>query len=600
MRFDVLLRGQVIWSADFSAFLRGATNIPIHNESASYEFRLAGWDHLRTYQIEIGGVPIEEEFRARFDGEDPRELGLEYRWRPYHWFDSCVGLVPLHIRSSDGSGSHVREEAGLTAEVTPSKIQWDRYRHMVEDLRTVSAGVIFDFEDFHRNRNTGLAWRGQGGRERLPNIERLQLRALWSSAERALLEIEQTPKLRLKRTRRLTWCIGTDRLDSRALSIGGAFANVEQEANDGILAPIQRLEDSPDTPEHRMMRGMLLRFEKKLTRLKALVDSERRLWAVPLHTPLAKSSSDREQVSDDGRRKRLDAAGADLEGIHRSVQRSLGLSVLRGIPISHETIQTPIFREVPAYRRFRRCMAESLQVPDLCLEAGPLESLRRTDKLYEIWVFIQLASALGSCGLIPVDLTGLRTNPEPNRYIFAIERNTSLLYQHSNGLFIRMRYQPWISPQKQAVARGDSIHRRGTERVSFEPDVVIEFFRRRTGGIPVVPYVVVLDAKYSHVPEVYREKVDKYFKIGPTMGASRPIAGQVWIVHVRDDEIVADSDCWGRPAPASSDPRNEQIDGYLGLRPPEKTVEANGPTKTAVDFAAELLRFIADHPILAE
>jgi hypothetical protein len=274
--------------------------------------------------------------------------------------------------------------------------------------------------------------------------------------------------------------------------------------------------------------------------------------------------------------------------------------MLRDVPISHETVQTPIFREVPAYRRFRKSMAESLQVPDWHLEAGPLESIRRTDRLYEIWVFIQLASAFGSCGLVPIDLTGLRMNPEPNRYIFALERNTSLLYQHSNGLFVRIRYQPWISPRQPAVTRGDSIHRRDQTRVSFEPDVVIEFFRRQTGaGVPVVPYVVVLDAKYSRSPELYREKVDKYYKIGPTVGEVRPITGQVWIVHVRDDEIAAESAHWGGEAPATSDPRNEPFDGYLGLRPPEKAGDANGPAAASIGFITQLMRFIAGHPILA-
>jgi hypothetical protein len=294
-----------------------------------------------------------------------------------------------------------------------------------------------------------------------------------------------------------------------------------------------------------------------------------------------------------GRANRLDNA----------IRQARSLPIFRGIVPTLFFPLTPVFEHVRPYRAIRSRFSRYLRSSLLVLEGGAQERVKPTHRLYEQWVFFQIASALRAAGLTCVSQEGLFHRSHRYRYTLDVDRGARLTFITLDGRAVVLRYEPWVLPIDVARQRRESVYRGRVGDTAWSPDVMIEFLDGPATGPTAgeVDYAVIVDAKYTtRLEDHHWSDVIKYFDIRATHNR-RQVVKQIWLAYPDPEESIGflDTDLsW--PGSLEELAPDESVRGVLGLLPPVNSADVAGnglrgwitfPESVAREYVEHLLRF---------
>jgi hypothetical protein len=572
-------------------------------EGDRLNMRLAQRESGQEYQIRIGNLPPDAP--QGFDpGRDPAmgyDLGHEIVWPAAAYLESARGPTVIELRSRNAEEADTwRTRARVEFAVRPSKLGEARYQAMFNDLRALSAGLVFDLVSKSSRAYSFIHSVGQvhtGSRQ-------MELRAIeqtWRRLLPLLHEISEQPAVRLVRRKELRRCWGGERMHrsaSRYLTAHGV-APYSAAVPRPFTAPVETLSESYDTPEHSVIAGfldlLLLRADacgrSAYAQLRTLKGSAR---LAPDQEPRGWLRIDRPRVD------RLVEITQTIENIQRQIRRVRAWSLFKHAAPALQPLRTPVFDNVAVYARVRGEIVSFLNRAGVVLDEGEGDLIKPTWRMYEQWVLIQCLAALRATGLRSEPAEQLIRKVGRSRFTLDFERGTEFLFHSHDGRVIRVRYEPWIVTRGDAIKVGESVYRSGGSS-EWSPDILIEVLlpSSSTGRVPEVEYAVVIDAKYSeHLREERWESTRKYFEIHGTV-RRRPVVRQVWLAFPGVDERILPRDPtvrWNLDGPDLG--LDENLHGALELLPdPERiagddTFASIQPLPVIRSFIDGLLSFL--------
>lgn len=541
-------------------------------ESDRLNMRLLEREAGEEYQIRIGTLPPDAPFGFE-PGRDPAmgyDLGDKIVWPAATYMDSARGPTTIELRSRRADGDDAwRVRARVEVTVRPSKIGEARYQAMFNELRALSAGLVFDLVS-----KSSRAYRFIHSTTQVYTGSRqLELRAIgqtWRALAPLLYQIAEQPATRLIRRSELRRCWGGERMHRSAVRYLTA-RGVDPRGTAvprPFTAPIERLTESNNTPEHAVIAGFLMLL---LHRLNLCQESARaQLCALRDGRPESSRSTLRgwERI-DRPRIERLNEVIQSVEIYRSQIQRVRQWPIFEEVTPALQPLRTPVFDSMGTYARVRSEILAFLHRAGVVLDEGEGDLIKTTWRMYEQWVLIQLLAALRESGLRSEPAEQLVREVGRSRFTLDFERGSEFLFHAQDRRVIRVRYEPWIATRDAARQFDESVYRRGGGE-DWSPDILIEVLlpASQDRRISEVDYAVVIDAKYSeHLRLEQWEGTRKYFQIHGT-AARRPVVRQVWLAHPGAQQRIVPRDPgvqWYSDGPdVGSD---EELHGALELIP---------------------------------
>ncbi len=590
-------------------------------ERAVDEANTAIIEDVQLCGFEVAGRESDQEYRVRVGDRDsgaagkrgPVGIGGSGRgesavWDDARYFDGARGTVEVRLESRSALREAPWEErVRLPVHVRSHKLSEDRYRTMTEQLRRLATGLLFDLvSPMLRSLTMG---EGRGGVSSRSGQEELRLlETLWAVIARALLEVERDPVTRLTRVvePRLSW--GGERLGARALGRLAAAGIDPRRA--GTPRPLtvlhDRLDEVTDTPEHRAIAGMLHFLQGRVDGCARDILGHRKAILADrgFRDRLAGADASLFETEDRPRMAKLGNALDRAERLARAIREARAMPLFRGLVPTLRFDSTPVFEHIRHYRAIRDQFLRYLRSSCMILEAGTQERMKSTHRLYEQWVFFQLAAALRAAGLHCTSQEGLFQRAHRFRYTLDVDRGARLTFLAPDRRAVVLRYEPWVLPLDLARHRRESLYRGRSGEQPWSPDVLIEFLDATESGRAhgTVSYAVVVDAKYTtRLTDHHWAGVLKYQDIRATHNRRQAVK-QVWLAYLAQGESTAfeDGDLTWPDDLALLGP-DESARGRLVLIPPARLPDSEedddspgwipAPERNAREFIEHLLRF---------
>jgi hypothetical protein len=539
--------------------------------------------------------------------------GTTVVWDDARHLDGARGLVWVRLASRTGGDDPWKWRARMPVYVRSTKLSEDRHRSMTTQVRRLASGLLFDLVS-PMLRSLGTT-DGRGGVSHRSGQEELRLlERLWAVVSPALLEIERNPVTRLTRIfeTRLSW--GGERLGPGALArLVAAGTDPRHPSTPRPLSVLQdRLHEVVDTPEHRAIAGLLRFLQERVSDCARDILSHRRAIEDDrtLRERIGEEAASLFETEDRPRTIKLGNALDRAERLASSIRQARALPLFSGLAANVQFPSTPVFEHVRPYRTIRDQFLRYSRASLLIIEEGADERIKTTHRLYEQWIFFQIAAAFHAAGLTCISQEGLFHRSHRFRYTLDVDRGARLTFLAKDQRAVVLRFEPWILPADLARQRRESIYRGRSGESAWSPDVLIEFLDGPEAGRSsgTVGYAVVLDAKYTaRLQEHHWSDVLKYMDIKSTHNR-RQVVKQVWLAYLDEDEPIAFEDTdltW--PDDLTGLSPDDSARGRLGLLPQVELPEDEGdglagwipaPEAVAREFVEHLLRSrgILPHP----
>lgn len=611
----VLTRHDEVLSAiDFNAkSVSEVRQIAVY-EQEDYGFCLEDREPGLIYALWTGDVRLELGGRA-----DPLEqaasigkpFGSRVLWQDGKYFDGARGRV--QIRLCCGRNSHTEEEPDWEDRVlwpvyvVSTKITEESFETMFDELRSLAGGLLFDLV----SKATMALRTGNKGESPVwhysSQLELRLLEQLWENLSSALYVIFNDPWTQLAPVSRMAFCYGSEKFEARALSTL-ALKGIDPRSRYTIKpfhAHRRVLRENFKIIEHKIIAGFLCFLLERLQdcrlnikRHASSIEEDRPYRQLP-----SSAGASLYDTIDIPKLKKLGYAMKRVNILEGQIRAALASDCLRGITQCLSYPDTPVFRNVESYYRVGSIIQKYLNSALIVLAEGDEERLKSTSRLYEQWVFVQIAAAFKKVGLACISREGMLNRVRRYRYTLDIDRGASLTFSAPGGWHIVVRYEPWILPKGVAEQRRDTVYR-ASRHIAWSPDILIEFSAEQktntTAVGPSVEYAVVIDAKYTmFVTKNHRQAVEKYLDIRATAN-QRQVVRQVWVaapcfgadseIHLWDSNIA-----WSNCGPTCA--KDEQVGGVLTMVP-ERAASAveegwlSEPVDVAVRFVTGLLNYV--------
>lgn len=606
--FSITRNGRPLCSVPIDAGVAQTPATPSISEEQLCGFLLEHREPDTEYLARVGDFVAESVAQEEVLSSGPG-LGIPFGgtvlWQDGLQFESTRGLVVVRLASrSVGSAEPWRHRAHIVINAVPSKVGELRYRAMFDELRGLAAGIVFDLVS-KTTRSLGFGEASAGVSIRSSHFELRIVEHLWEAIAAALLEIARCPVTALRPTRQVRRCWGAEPLGSRSLAdLSRRGIDPRRVATARPFSVLQeRLKETYDTIEHRIIIAFLRFLRDRIRECAMSIDAH--LQAIERDRPLRDRSIGTGptlyEMYDGPRVRRLQEARGWADQLTHRIRAAETLPILRGLAPLARLPRTAVFDNVGSYYRLRKAMIRYLTTSLIILDDGTEERIKSTSRMYEQWSFLQIAAALRSLGLRCESLSGLIRRSTLQRYILDVDRGTRVTFRTADGRAISLRYEPAILPVVAARERRDTVYRGYSGDTPWCPDILLEVLgcADSAGEAPDVEYAIVIDAKYSkHIQEHHWERVGKYLEIRATK-TDRQVVRQLWLAYPAKDAGVVCRDpavVWSMSGP--NRPRDETIQGTLGLVPPEASSYERGepgevlPTETAREFVRGILAYL--------
>jgi len=564
---------------------------------------------------------LSESQRLTFEVE-PREAGVDYQilvgdlapshalgtgyrrhveWPSDLYLDSARGLVAikLYSRPQEAPEGGWRPRATLPVAVNSAKLTESLFEAMIGDLAALSSGLLFDL----LSKSTGgLTRRGAGDGARVsPRSAQLELRFLEDLVAELggiLLEIARQPQTALRTRRVIAAWTGSERLSPDGLSWFLARGLDPREATVGheLLAPRLQVVEASGSPEHGAICWFLRIVHERAAECAQRAKAERRSLEAdkPYRSRRFGTDPSLFELFDQPKIDRLSEATLRAARIARAIRGMQALPFLRNQPPIAPLELTPVFRNVLSYHRFWRTMREYLRRSTILLEHSLDERSKPTWRMYEQWVFLQIAAACEEIGLSPSSHDSLFRRLGAHLFTVDLRRGTRLGFTAADGRVVLLRYEPWIFSRDLARRNGEAVFQGRDGEAPWSPDVLIEVFERPAAGLPpTLALAIVVDAKYARrLDEHHWQDTGKYQMIRATDSGAQ-IVRQVWVAipgEPDDSGGIAFRDrsvSWTPYGPDRPLSASEFVQGAVSLAP-----DPSSPPGTVCPNARDLMRGI--------
>jgi len=602
--FSLTRNGEIVLERGESVATEKSGALIVVGETQDLGFQVTPREPDTEYAIRIGEYQLNSDESGLIIGD---AYGPKILWKDELYFQSARGEVTTRLFSRDQGGKQagswtLRQE--LRVLVCPSKIGEQRYQAMFDSLFGLANWIVYDLVG-RTEGSLRLEKPSKGPRARSSQIELQVVESLLVRLQPVLAHIAREPARAVCRQTRARHCWGTEKLGSNS------FRNLAQIGRDPRQEPsawpmtmlCDDLGETEVTIEHRVILGFLRLLLSRVTdcdenaqlQVEAL-EAERRYLDQP--GPDGKSSifeqSHRPQIS------RLENARSRAQQAKKSLRRVCRLGILRGLKPEPRLVSSPVFQNVVAYRKIWTMMRAYLSSSAAVLDVGGGMRVKDTWRMYEQWVFFQVAAALHEAGLNFESANGVLTRHTRFRFTLDLDRDARISFQAPDGQAVVLRYEPWVLGKAEASARHDSVFRGRGGDPPWRPDVLIEILegREREGIAPVVSAAVVIDAKYTeNVWDRHWNRVRKYAEIRSTQ-SQRQIVRHVWIAYPGANERISLVDRtldWTEQGPTC--PPSEAVYGTAAILPPKIWCgpgdnEFGRPTATARTLVRGILRHL--------
>lgn len=609
--FSLTRNGEPIRSIELSPSLAQGSDIADVNEAQPYGFEIDGREPDLQFGVWIGDIStgVSTETSGSMGTAVGVALGRSIIWADTDCFQGARGLVWVRLASRHtGPNRAWKDRALLPVVVTSTKLSEDRYNIMYEQLRGLAAGLVLDLVS-KTLRSMRLGGRSKPIAVRSSLVELRILEQAWPPIARAIKEITTAPMRQLCVLQERRSCWGSERFGPRSISRMAQTGSDPRQR--GIQLPfradVERVAESCDTLEHGVIRGFLDFLDMRAVECRE--NLEQHVKAIEKDRPWRHRSRVGQpslyEVEDLPRLSRLHEQLRRTEGLRRQIRMARQSTPLRNARSVFQVVDTPVFRNVGPYNRFQHEMVRYLRTGLVVLDEGADERIKSTARMYEQWLFLQVAAAIRSLGLQCQSRQGLLHTTRKFRFTLDIDRGARLTFGAGEGRAISLRYEPWILPEDAARHAMETVYRGRTGQTAWSPDVLLELLvgSDRSGDLDEVQYAAVLDAKYSReIKDHHWDSTHKYLEVRSTR-TRRQVVRQLWLVYPgeSDEHRIAMRDAtvsWSASGPSC--PQDETVQGTLALVPSltlaDDDREMPGwiqrPEPVAVEFVAGLLNYL--------
>jgi hypothetical protein len=565
-----------------------------------------------TYRLtfELGPREQDTEYKIMVGDLTPTKAhGTNFRrqilWEEDLYLESARGLVELKLLSRpEGHPTEPwRLRVAIVVAVTSTKLTEETFDAMVGDLTALSSGLLFDLV----SKAMAGTRRGQAPTSirispRSAQLELHFLDTLTRDLGVTLLEIARQPEMALKPRRVIATWTGSERLSPDGLSWFAARGINPREASASheILGPRLQTEAATDSAEHGVICWFLGLVMDRAAECAKRAQAER--VSIEAEKPYRSYSFHNEpslfDLYDKPKIDRLIQAIHRADRIQCAMRAMLALPFLRAQRPTPPREATPVFRYVLHYHRFWRAMREYLRRSTLLLEYNLDERSKPTWRMYEQWVFLQIAAACDALGLRPSRQESLFQRLSAHLFTVDLRRGTQLAFTSADGRVMALRYEPWIFARGLAHRNGDAVFQGREGEAPWSPDVLIEVYDPPVRDKPArLSLVIVVDAKYSRcIREHHWEDTSKYQMIRDTERGSQ-VVRQVWVAapaEFEDGSLVAFRDpsvIWTSLGPDRPVGAGEFLQGAVSLIPDPRT-ERGTVCPAAKELMAGLLAWL--------
>ena len=123
------------------------------------------------------------------------------------------------------------------------------------------------------------------------------------------------------------------------------------------------------------------------------------------------------------------------------------------------------------YNAVRRSISRYMGSAMVIIDDGDQMRIKSTHRMYEQWVFLQIASALKRAGLRCEGVAEVVRRQTRFRYTLDVDRGTRITFRDRTDRLISIRYEPWIFSETTAKQRRDTVYQGRHEDAAWSPDV---------------------------------------------------------------------------------------------------------------------------------
>ncbi len=441
-----------------------------------------------------------------------------------------VGLTELTV-SQRRADDDWRILLALPLAVTAGKLLHEEFEQLFAELEREASELLLDI---HGKTQVGLKRvAGMASASPIAALARLretvrELREAWPALAR-----RPANRLRMTASRELA-------MAGQAVS-EGTLAEIARDPGmvrsfEGDYALYEHLREDPRPdyriPEHRTLADFLLHLQGQLAGLRPKIEAEivwregRKAWRNHAH---ADGQATWWETDDRPRIEELRHCLAETKALAEAIRR-LGQSPFLppGRPLADRPGPTPRFQNLPHYRRLFHAIDRHFLSFEITFETQSLLSrVRSLPVLYELWCAVRVLRILSqglrrtTAGLAGTSLVRSTTLSTNTQFSLDLSADRAVDFEDAAGNRVRFRYQPEYRSALSGVALLDG-------SILRTPDMALEFFAAGNAG-RMPDGILVLDAKYSHVPHALKiaELGPKYGRIGdPRTG--RVLSRSVW------------------------------------------------------------------------
>lgn len=483
------------------------------------------------------------------------------------YFESARGETIVTLLSlSTASDDAWRPRARLLVRVVPSKIGEERYQAMYEALARLSRSFVEDLVSKSISR-VGFGTSDAGVRVHSPQARLRSIERICTALAPPLASIQRSPStvLQRKTIRRAVW--GPENLRSRSLAELAESGFSFDRRDLPMKASVPFLVESWDTPEHGMIKWFLVLVLTHLN--ECIADARANIEALTGDFTMLSGFKDA-QLSIQQRIRSLEEAVASAEARRTQIRAFGSAPPLDSVQPRPRFQRTPVFENVPPYRRTWDLMRSYTEESAVIVGSEIGERVKATWKMYEQWLFFQLAAAIRTLGFRCEEEFNVLQRKSRYRFTLDLDYGSRLSFRGRDGEIVSVTYQPKIFGYDVARHLGDTLFRGRSGQAPWTPDVIIEVFdREREPDKPLrVLHALVIDAKYSRKPTSrHWDSVGKYSEIRAT-ASKAAVVKQVWIAYPGNVPGIDPVDDWIKWGPegvtASAD---ETVRGAISLIP---------------------------------
>lgn len=537
-------------------------------ETALVSFDLSPKEPEVEYCIYIGDLRLREIF--------PRKYRQTQYWDEKRYLDSARGVVTITLKSRSDQESPWSQRLQINVVVIPSKISEEKFNVMFDDLVRLSSGLVFDLMSLGKlgtYQQRDNIFKGSIS-IRSAQMELKLLKQVWFKFSIAIRYISMQPETSIRMKNVIRSCYGTEnlspnevlRLTNQGIDPKNPLTPRPYSAERQIAAP------SLDTPEHRMLRSFVMLLAERIHDCSKRAVEE--IASIKKDKPYRDHVfSDQElslyEIYDAPKIDRLEDAQDTAEQMLDQIKKTLQIKPLNCTQgFADQLKATPIFKNISSYHAIWNVMMEYLLSSAVLIDAGAEERNKQTWRMYEQWVFLQLASGLRAIGLQCISEKEFVRQLARDRFTIDLQRDTTLSFLSIDNRRIVLRYEPWIFSKSIAEANGDSLYHGIGRELAWSPDVLLEVFEEKGAGKEELVYAVIIDAKYAKkINENYHwDNVLKYQEIKSIL-TDKQIVYQVWLAYPGDDNIHCPDETitWSIDGPTCG--CTDFLRGELGLQP---------------------------------